>query len=475
MPQPPTTHVPPQNIEAEESVLGAMLVAEPALTRVIDEVKLNAADFYLDRHREIFGAIHDLYAASKPVDELSVSEALTQHNKIDSAGGKHYVSELAAKVPAAGNAKHYAEIVQQNSLLRRLLTAGQEIQGWVNERDGEPRELSERAEKMLFEVAHKEQASDFRLLSEILHDEVDRLEKLSTGELEMTGTPSGFRDIDAITGGFQPGNLIIVAARPAMGKSALVANIAENVAVKANKPVAFFSLEMSEVELAQRFIACRARISGDKLRKGQVAERDWPKVVRACNELEEAPLWFDDSSDLGILDLRAKARRLHAQEQDRGGLGLIILDYMQLMRSDDHRANRVEQVGQISRGLKILARELEVPVVAISQLSRAPEQRTPPKPQLSDLRESGQIEQDADVVAFLFRQDYYRDPDEEPDGLADVIIAKHRNGPIGTRSLVFLDRFPKFADYSGQEQPIEQPASEEPPPFEDAAAAGPEF
>jgi replicative DNA helicase len=469
MPQPTSSHVPPQNIEAEESVLGAMLVAEPALTRVIDEVKLNAADFYLDRHRAIFECAHDLYAESKPVDELSVAEALTQRNMIDQAGGKHYVSELAAKVPAAGNAKHYAEIVQQNSLLRRLLGAGQEIQGWVNDRDGEPRELSERAEKLLFEVAHKEQASDFRILGDILHDEVDRLEKLSTGEIEMTGTPSGFRDIDAVTGGFQPGNLIIVAARPAMGKSALVANIAENVAVKKNMPVAFFSLEMSEVELAQRFIACRARISGDKLRKGQVSQRDWPKVVRACNELEEAPLWFDDSSDLGILDLRAKARRLHAQEQDRGGLGMIILDYMQLMRSDDHRANRVEQVGQISRGLKILARELEVPVVAISQLSRAPEQRTPPKPQLSDLRESGQIEQDADVVAFLFREDYYRDPDEEPDGLADLIIAKHRNGPIGTRKLVFLDRFPKFADHSGQEAPIGDPSEGPPVP------AGPEF
>jgi replicative DNA helicase len=475
MPQPPATHVPPQNIEAEESVLGAMLVAEPTLTRVIDEVKLNAADFYLDKHRLIFEAVHDLYAASNPVDELSVSEALNQRNKIEEAGGRHYVSELAAKVPAAANAKHYAEIVQQNSLLRRLLGAGQEIQGWVNERDGEPRELSERAEKLLFEVAHKEQASDFKMLGEILHDEVDRLEKLSTGEIEMTGTPSGFRDVDAVTGGFQPGNLIIVAARPAMGKSALVANIAENVAVKGKKAVAFFSLEMSEVELAQRFIACRARISGDKLRKGQVSKRDWPKVLRACNELEEAPLWFDDSSDLGILDLRAKARRLHAQEQERGGLGLIILDYIQLMRSDDHRANRVEQVGQISRGLKILARELEVPVVAISQLSRAPEQRTPPKPQLSDLRESGQIEQDADVVAFLYREDYYRDPDEEPDGLADLIIAKHRNGPIGTRKLVFLDRYPKFADQAHQEPPIEQPAGEAPPPFEDAAAAGPDF
>ena len=272
-----------------------------------------------------------------------------------------------------------------------------------------------------------------------------------------------------------PGMRNFVADDVIVHNSALVANIAENVAVKRGLPVAFFSLEMSEVELAQRFIACRARISGDKLRKGQVAQKDWPKVVRACNELEEAPLWFDDSSDLGILDLRAKARRLHAQEQDRGGLGLVIVDYLQLMRADDHRANRVEQVGQMSRGLKILARELEVPVLAISQLSRAPEQRTPPKPQLSDLRESGQLEQDADLVAFLFREDYYRDPEDEPDGLADLIVAKHRNGPIGTRKLVFLDRFPKFADFSGHERPIEQPAGEG-PPFEDAAAVvGPEF
>ena len=451
-----------------------MLVFEPSITKVIDEVKLKAGDFYLDRHRLIFTCVYDLYEASKAVDELTVSEALTQRNQIEEAGGKHYVSELAAKVPAAGNANHYAEIVQQNSLLRRLLEAGQQIQGWVHERTGQPRDLTERAEKLLFEVAHSEQASDFRLLSEILSEELDRLEKLSTGETELTGTASGFRDIDAITGGFQPGNLIIVAARPAMGKSALVANIAENVAVKSNVPVAFFSLEMSEVELAQRFIACRARISGDKLRKGQVSPKDWPKVVRACNELEEAPLWFDDSSDLGILDLRAKARRLHAQEQARGGLGLIIVDYLQLMRSDDPRANRVEQVGQMSRGLKILARELSVPVLAISQLSRAPEQRNPPKPQLSDLRESGQLEQDADLVAFLYREDYYRDPADEDDGLADVIIAKHRNGPIGTRKLVFLDRFPKFADQTGQDRPIEQPAGEG-PPMDDLAASGPDF
>src|SRR5665811_1284542 len=419
MQQPSATHVPPQNIEAEESVLGAMLVAEPALSRVIDEVKLSPEDFYLEKHAAIFRAVHDLYAASEPVDELSVSEALVQRNAIDEAGGKHYVSGLAAKVPAAGNAKHYAEIVQQNSLLRRLLGAGQEIQGWVHGRDGEPRELSERAEKLLFDVAHKEQASDFRMLSEILHEEVDRLEKLSTGELEMTGTPSGFRDIDAITGGFQPGNLIIVAARPAMGKSALVANVAENVAVKRRMPVAFFSLEMSEVELAQRFIACRARISGDKLRKGQVASKDWPKVVRACNELEEAPLWFDDSSDLGLLDLRAKARRLHAQTQDQGGLGLVIVDYLQLMRADDMRANRVEQVGQMSRGLKILARELEVPVLAISQLSRAPEQRHPAKPMLSDLRESGCLT--GDSLVYLPREGVRR-PIRELVGRTDFEV-----------------------------------------------------
>jgi replicative DNA helicase len=474
MAQVPTAHVPPQNIEAEESVLGAMLVAERALTRVIDEVKLKRDDFYLDKHRLIFSTAHDLYAASKPVDELTVSEALTQNGRLEDAGGRDYVSSLAASVPAAGNAKHYAEIVQQNSLLRRLLGAGQRIQEWVRERDGEPRQLAEDAERLLFQVAHEEQASDFRQVSEILSDELDRLEKLSSGEAEVTGTPSGFRDIDGVTGGFQPGNLIVIAARPAVGKSALVANIAENVALKHSIPVAFFSLEMSEVELAQRFIACRARIAGDRLRRGHVGQKDWPKVVRACNELEQAPIWIDDSSDLGLLDLRAKARRLHAQEQVNGGLGLVVVDYLQLMRPDDPRANRVEQVGQMSRGLKILARELDVPVLAISQLSRAPEQRPDKRPILSDLRESGQIEADADLVAFLFRQDLYRHNEEEHDGLAEVIIAKHRNGPIGMRKLVFLNRFPKFADYSGQEPPAEQSAGQD-PPMDEMAAEGPAF
>jgi replicative DNA helicase len=466
----PTQHVPPQNVEAEASVLGAMLVSEPAITRVVDEVKLKPEDFYLDRHRAIFGAVHELYTKSKPVDQLTVSELLTQQGDLDGAGGRHYVSELAARVPAPGNAKHYAEIVQENSLLRRLLTAGQEIQEWIRERPAEPRQLAEDAERLLFQVAHEEQASDFRRVDEILGDEVDRLEKLASGESELTGTPSGFRDIDGITGGFQPGNLVVIAARPGLGKSALATNIAESVSVKYKRPVAFFSLEMSEVELAQRFIACRARLASDRLRKGKVGQRDWPKVLKAANELENAPLWIDDSSDLGLLDLRAKARRLHTQEQAQGGLGLIIVDYLQLMRPDDLRASRVEQVGQMSRGLKILARELDIPVIAISQLSRAPEQRPDKRPILSDLRESGNIEQDADVVMFLYREAYYDRENEDPDNIAEVIFAKHRNGPIGKRELVFQPEFPKFYTRHGQERPIEQPAGIEP-----AAADAAEF
>jgi len=420
-----------------------MLVSEPALNRVVDDVKLKAGDFYLDRHRAIYGVMLDLYGSDQPCDELTVAEALTRDGQIEEAGGRNYVSELAAKVPAPGNARHYAEIVKEHALLRRLLDTSHQIGSWVEERDGSGQELSERAEQMLFEVAHKEQSGDFRRLNDVLSDEIERLEKLSRGELEMTGTPTGFDHLDEMTGGFQPSNLIIVAARPSVGKSAFVANIAEHVAVRKERAVAFFSLEMSEIELAQRFIASQARVYGDRLRKGKVSQRDWKKVVDACNKLEAAPLWIDTTSDLGLLDLRAKARRLHAQQED--GLGMIIVDYLQLMRMDESRSSMVEKVGQISRGLKLLANELEVPVVALSQLSRANESRTDKRPILSDLRDSGNIEQDADVVAFLYREDVYRKA-EERDGTAEVIISKHRNGPIGTVNLTFLPDYPKFAD-----------------------------
>jgi replicative DNA helicase len=456
--------VPPQNLEAEESVLGAMMVSESTIEPVLLDVRLQAEDFYRDRHRAIFKAIIRLNEDANPVDVLTVSEALSRHGELEQVGGRDVVASLAAKVPAPGSARHYAAIVKQNSLMRRLDAAAKHIQQSVAERDGEPSELVEQAERLLFQVAHEERAVDFREIGEILHDEIDKLEALATGSAEVTGTASGFRDLDERTGGFQPGNLIVIAARPAMGKSTLVCDFAQNVALKHNKPVALFSLEMSEMELAHRFIGSQSRISSDRLRKGKVSSKDWPKVVKACNQLESAPLWIDDSSDLGLLELRAKARRLHAQEKTRGhdGLGLIIVDYMQLMRSDDARANRVEQVAQFSRGLKILARELMVPVIGISQLSRAPEQRPDKRPILSDLRESGAIEQDSDVVGFLYRDDYYNADSEDPGG-AELILAKHRNGPVGTIRLVFLEHYPKFADRAREEKPVEQSAGEGPP------------
>jgi len=434
-------YVPPQNLEAEESVLGAMMVSETAVASVIVDVHLTDQDFYRERHRIIFKAVHSLHAKGEPVDALTVVEQLTQMGELTEAGGKDIVSSLASTVPVAGNADHYARIVKANAMLRRLLKASQQIQKSVHEREDEPRNLVEQAEKMMFEVAHDTASQDFASLTEILVRETTRLEELSEGKRDLTGTPSGFIDLDAITGGFQPGNLVIMAARPAMGKSAIVANMAEFVAVEKGLPVAFFSLEMSETELAHRFLACRAGIAGDKLRKGQVKSL-WPKVLKASNQLENAPIWIDTSSDLSTLDLRAKARRLASKE---GELGMVIVDYMQLMRADDPRQSRVEQVGAISRGLKLLASELNVPVLALSQLSRAPELRPDKKPILSDLRESGNLEQDADVVCFLFRQEYYEDdPDEDTKGKAEVIVAKHRNGPIGTIELAFQAPYPRF-------------------------------
>ena len=459
-------NVPPQNLEAEESVLGAMMVSDAAIAPVILDVRLKDEDFYRERHRIVFRAILRLHEQGEPVDAISVSELLTQHGELAEAGGKDAVSQFASTVPAPGNAHHYAGIVKQNSLLRRLLAASQRIQKSVHEREGDPTDLVERAESLLFRVAHEDRASDFRQLTDILDSEVDRLEALSRGDQQLTGTPSGFRELDLLLGGFQPGNLIVLAARPSMGKSALVCNIAENVATKYGKAVAFFSLEMSESELAHRFIASRARMPGDRLRKGRVSQRDWPRVVRACNELAEVPLWLDDSPDLSMLELRAKARRLASRE---GELSLVIVDYLQLMRPDDQRANRVEQVGQISRGLKILARELAVPVIGLSQLSRAPEQRPgrQKRPILSDLRESGNIEQDADVVTFIYRESKY---DEEADpGEAELIIAKHRNGPTGMVPVVFLEQYPKFADRAGGPEPTTIQRPGEGPPIVDLA------
>jgi replicative DNA helicase len=438
---------PPHNLSAEQSVLGAILLSDHAMYALVIEEGLRPEDFYRERHGAIYAAMLELYNESEPVDTLTVIDRLKARGKLDDVGGPASIDELTGLVPAAGHARRYAQIVREQALLRRLLESTYEIQESVLNHQAQPRELVEQAEKAMLEVARDDRRKDFRRIEDILHVELDKLHALSREGTSLTGTPSGFKDLDEITGGFQPGNLIIIAARPAMGKSALVCNIAEKAAVDHNRPVALFSLEMAEAELAQRFVASQARIKGEELRKGRVAEERWSKILKASDRLAKAPLWIDDSSDVGLLEIRAKARRLHTQCD---GLGLIIVDYLQLMRTDSRYDNRVTAIGELSRGLKVLARELGVPVIALSQLSRAVEQRSPKKPLLSDLRESGNLEQDADLVMFIYRDDYYEKENSERPGEADLIIAKHRNGATDDIVLTFQQEFPRFMNYAGQ-------------------------
>jgi replicative DNA helicase len=443
---PTASSLPPHHIAAEKSVLGAVLLDERHLHALLVDEQLRPEHFYQPQHAAIFQAMLDLYNSDRKIDHLTVSECLAQAGRLDEVGGPEAIEELSAWVPATGHAAEYGRIVREQSQMRALLQATYKIQAGVHNREAPPRELLEAAERAMLEVAHDERQRTIRPIAAILDEETDRLHYRSTQKSAVTGTPSGFRDLDDLTGGFQPGNLIVLAARPSMGKSALVANIAENAALS-GYPVALFSLEMSESELAQRFVASQARVKGEELRRGRVAEARWPKILEACQRLGEAPLFVDDSSDTGVLEVRAKSRRLHHQVE--GGLGLIIIDYLQLMRHEGRVESRVEQVGQISRGLKSLARELKVPVIALSQLSRNVEQRGgDKKPILSDLRESGQIEQDSDLVMFIYRDEYYN-RESTRLGEADIIIAKHRNGPVGDVILTFQKEFPKFMNYAG--------------------------
>ena len=438
--------VPPHNLEAEKSVLGAVLLDERHLHALLVEEQLRPEHFYREGYGAVYAAMLELYENNSKIDHLTVAERLREDGRLDEVGGPAAIEELSGWVPAAGHAREYGRIVHDNAQLRALLTASYEIQARVLAREAPARDLVEQAERSVLEVATDERQKRIRSISDILHEETDKLHRLSVAKTALTGTPAGFRDLDDKTGGFQPGNLIVIAARPSMGKSALVANIAENAALT-GRAVALFSLEMSESELAQRFVASQANLKGEDLRRGKVPERQWPTILEACDRLAQAPLFVDDSSDTGVLEVRAKSRRLHAQVE--GGLGLIIVDYLQLMRHEGRVESRVEQVGQISRGLKGLARELNVPVIALSQLSRAVEQRGgEKKPILSDLRESGQIEQDADLVMFIYRDEYY-DKESERPGEADIIIAKHRNGPVGDVVLTFRKEVPKFANYAG--------------------------
>jgi replicative DNA helicase len=434
--------VPPQNLEAEESVLGAMMISPGAIGAVSEIV--DASDFYRESHAKIYRAALGLYAKGEPVDAITLTDELEERAELDAVGGRVRLHELAALVPATANAAHYARIVHETATLRGLIRAGGEIArlGW--ERPGETGDLVDQAEQILYDLSQQRVTGEWSEIEELLKESFERITQLYESGVDLTGTPSGFRDLDRLTSGFQPGNLIIVAARPSMGKSALALCMAANMGVRHNIPVGLFTLEMSKAEVTQRLMCSEAKVESQRLRNGKLAPDDWPRLTAACDKLAKAPIYVDDTGLLNMMEIRSKARRLKARHPN---LGLIIVDYLQLLTPSNRRDSdgRVQEVSEMSRSLKILARDLDVPIVALSQLSRAVEQRTDKRPILSDLRESGSIEQDADLVAFVYRDEYYNDESDQ-QGLAEVILAKHRNGPTDSIKLSFLKRYAKFSD-----------------------------
>jgi replicative DNA helicase len=434
--------IPPQNLDAEESVLGAMMLSPGAIGAVSEILDGGAGDFYRESHAKTYRAALALYARGEPVDAITLVDELEQRGELEDAGGRSRVHELAALVPASANAGHYARIVREMATLRGLIRAGSEISqlGW--ERVGEPADLVDRAEQIVFDLSQSRVSTEFSHIETLLKESFERITALYEAGEEITGVPSGFRDVDRLTSGFQPGNLVIVAARPSMGKSAFGLCSAANIAIRHQVPVALFTLEMSKAEVTQRLMCSEAKVESQRLRSGKLAPDDWPRLTAACDKLAKAPIYVDDTGSITMMEIRSKARRLKSKEPT---LGLIIVDYLQLMTSGSNVESRVQEVSQISRNLKVLARDLDVPILAMSQLSRAVEQRHDKRPILSDLRESGSIEQDADLVAFIYRDEYYND-DSPDQGLAEVILAKHRNGPTGIEKLSFLKRYAKFAD-----------------------------
>ena len=434
--------VPPQNLDAEESVLGAMMLSPGAIAAVSEILASDGREFYRESHAKIYRAALALYGKGEPVDAITLVDELDERGELEDVGGKVRIHELAALVPAAANSGHYARIVHESATLRGLIHVGGEIArlGW--ERPGDTTELVDRAEQILFELSQQRAKGEFTHIEELLKESFERITALYESGADVTGVPSGFRDLDRITSGFQEGNLIIVAARPSMGKSGLALCVAANLAVRAATPVALFTLEMSKSEVTQRLMCSEAKVESQRLRTGKLAAEDWPRLTAACDKLAKAPIYVDDTGSITMMEIRSKARRL---KQRHPNLGLIIVDYLQLMTSGTTAENRVQEVSQISRSLKVLARDLEVPILALSQLSRAVEQRHDKRPILSDLRESGSLEQDSDIVIFIYRDEYYNDESDQ-QGLAEIHVAKHRNGPTDTVKLSFLRRYAKFSD-----------------------------
>ena len=438
--------VPPNSIQAEQAVLGGLMLDNEGWDKVAENV--TEEDFYRKEHRYIFRAISQLASKMEPFDVVTVSEMLETMGEIDTVGGLAYVGMLAKDTPTAANIDSYAKIVRDRSVLRQLIHVGTNISGSVFNPEGqETSQLLENAERQVFEIAEQQQRgkSGFIPVRSLLAKAVDKIESLYEQDNPITGVSTGFTDFDEMTSGLQAGDLVIVAGRPSMGKTTFAMNLAENVAIKAKKPVAVFSMEMPGDQLAMRMMSSLGRIDQHKVRTGKLDDDEWPRMTSAINLLAETQLFIDDTPALTPIEVRSRSRRLM---REHGQLGLIVLDYLQLMQSPSSGESRVQQISDISRNLKTLAKELNVPVVALSQLNRNLEQRPNKRPVMSDLRESGSIEQDADVIVFIYRDEVYNE-DSADKGVAEIIIGKQRNGPIGTSRLTFLGQYTRFENYTG--------------------------
>jgi replicative DNA helicase len=441
------TRVPPHDLDAERAVIGAMLVSETAVAAVAE--KLDARDFYSEVHRIIYGAMMRLYSRGDPIDQLTLTNELRSVNEFERVGGRAYVFQIVESVPTAANAGRYAEIVRGKALLRAVIDVGSRI---TEDAFREPENVTETldsAEQLIYGVSNQTLREHLAPVSELAPGALEMIQRLYEQEGEVTGVETGFEDLDRLTTGFHKSDLVILAARPAMGKTAMALNAIWHAAGEKNMPVAIFSLEMSKEQLVQRLISQTTRIPAQALRSGNVKAEDWPKLVRGVAEVSRAPIWIDDTAGVTLMEIRAKVRRLSSQLNARGEtpLSLVVVDYLQLMIGGDARnrqENRQQEIADISRGLKVLARDLDVPVLAIAQLSRAVESRHDKRPMLSDLRDSGAIEQDADMVMFLYRDEYYN-PDSDDKGIAEVIVGKHRNGPTGKVQLAWMEQYTKFA------------------------------
>src|ERR671915_206283 len=437
--------VPPHDLDAERAVIGAMLVSETAVAAVAE--RLAAEDFYSEVHRIIYGAMMRLYSRGEPIDQLTLTNELRSVNEFERIGGRPYVFQIVESVPTAANAGRYADIVRGKALLRAIIDVGSRI---TEDAFQEPEDVSEAldsAEQLVYGVSNRTLREHLAPVSELAPGALEMIQRLYEQEGEVTGVETGFEDLDRLTTGFHNSDLIILAARPAMGKTALALNVIWHAAGQKGLPVAIFSLEMSKEQLVQRLISQNTRIPTQALRSGNVRAEDWPKLVRGVAQVSRAPIWIDDSAGVTLMEMRAKVRRLSSQLSARGEgpLSLVVVDYLQLMVGQNNRSeNRQQEIAEISRGLKVLARDLDVPVLAIAQLSRAVEQRHDKRPLLSDLRDSGAIEQDADMVMFLYRDEYYN-PDSDDKGIAEIIVGKHRNGPTGKVQLAWLEQYTKFA------------------------------